>query len=132
VLSEFVQNAGIVALLLGLMLLFVMLVLGMIVVIRARKEDLPEVVHATVSPSGSVEAGSSPTYNSRGSKPRPYRQMAQPTEPRAPQTAARPVAAAECPVMPRWVWQVSPSCGSLAGAIGGCRSAAIDSLRLGA
>lgn len=44
-LFEFVQNAGIVALLLGLMLLFVMLVLGMIIVIRARKEDLPEVVH---------------------------------------------------------------------------------------
>lgn len=44
-LSEFVQNAGIVALLLGLLLLFVMLVLGMIIVIRARKEDLPEVVH---------------------------------------------------------------------------------------
>jgi hypothetical protein len=42
---EFVQNAGIVALLLGLVLLFVMLVLGMIIVIRARKEDLPEVVH---------------------------------------------------------------------------------------
>ena len=45
VLFEFVQNAGTGALLLGLMLLFVMLVLGMIIVIRARKEDLPEVVH---------------------------------------------------------------------------------------
>ena len=44
-LSEFVPNAAIVTLLLGLMLLFVMLVLGMIVIIRARKEDLPEVVH---------------------------------------------------------------------------------------
>lgn len=45
VLFEFIQNAGIAALLLGLMLLFVMLVLGMIIVIRARKEDLPEVVY---------------------------------------------------------------------------------------
>jgi hypothetical protein len=63
VLSEFVQNAGIVALLLGLVLLFVMLVLGMIIVIRARKEDLPEVVHGLAE--WSVEAGSSPIYNSR-------------------------------------------------------------------